>query len=218
MQNIIFSVYSNLGKPWLNRKDELIQNHKDYAELCNADYYCFEPASITNFIDLMFYKWSCAEYLCTRYDNFLYMDLDVIPKTNVSFFDVHDMDKICLHRTLRPKWKINLKQMMLIDNGIKGDNLICNTGVFGINKNSCPNLTERRYGLERLHREVDTDGLYKNNNEVYISYLIERDNLPFKEIGMQWNFILDKNFTKATDACYFLHYSNKDLWDENERA
>ena len=60
-----------------------------------------------------------------------------------------------------------------------------------------------------LHSEIDSNDLYLPNNEVYVSYMIEKYKVPLKDIGMQWNFILDKNFTTPTDACYFLHQSNK---------
>ena len=161
----------------------------------------------------MFYKIKLAEELVEKYNEVLYLDLDVVPKTNVSFFAMHDLSKICMHRTLKPNWKINLKQSMLIYDNIKGNDFVCNTGVFGINKKSAEalNFTERRLSVEKLHNEVDIDNLYSRNNEVYISYLIEKYDIPFKDIGMQWNSILDNNYKKETAACHFVHYSNKEL-------
>jgi hypothetical protein len=66
--------------------------------------------------------------------------MDVVPKTKYSFFDMHDFDNVLLHRTMKPDWKINLKQMMLINEDIKSDDFIANTGVFGLNKNSARKL------------------------------------------------------------------------------
>ena len=209
MRKIIFSVWSDLGRSWSKHKDDLIRNHKDYARFCGADYHLFETD--LDYTELMFFKIKKAEELAEACDAVLYLDVDVIPKTIMSFFDAHDLDKVCLHRTLKPDWKINLKQMMLIDDDIMGNDYICNTGVFGLNKKSSDLLmfSERLEEAMKLHSEVDSNDLYIPNNEVYVSYMIEKYNVPIKDIGMQWNFILDKNFKTSTDACYFLHQSNK---------
>tara|TARA_Y100001938_G_C7973340_1_gene370493 strand:+ start:114 stop:686 length:573 start_codon:yes stop_codon:yes gene_type:complete len=187
----------------------LIKNHKDYARFCDADYHVFEED--LDYTELMFFKIKKAEELTEIYDAVLYLDVDVIPKTILSFFDAHDLDKVCLHQTLKPNWKINLKQMMLIDDNIRGNEYICNTGVFSLNKKSSDLLkfSDRLEEAMKLHSEIDNNDLYMPNNEVYISYMIEKYGVPLKDIGMPWNFILDKNFTTSTDACYFLHQSNK---------
>lgn len=211
MSRIIFSVWSNLDQPWGKHKNKLMSLHKKYAELCDADYYVFEAQ--LDYDDLMFYKISVAEFLVERYDEVLYLDMDVVPKTKYSFFDMHDFDNVCLHRTLGPKWKINLKQMMLINENVKGNDFICNTGVLGLNKKSAHklNFRKRLEDTKRLHDEVDIENLYSPNNEVYISYIIEKYKIPFKDIGIQWNFILDHTFYSETAACHFVHYSNKEL-------
>tara|TARA_Y100001937_G_scaffold125836_1_gene193573 strand:+ start:2499 stop:3152 length:654 start_codon:yes stop_codon:yes gene_type:complete len=214
MQKIIFSVWSDeadkpewrdLIQPWTAHKNEIIEKQKQYAHDCGADYQHFIVDH--NFTDLMFYKILLAEELTKKYDKVLYLDCDVVPKTNISFFDVHDFNKICLHRTQKPDWKIQHKQMMLHMDNIQGNNLICNTGVFGLSKKSADILmfSERLDDTREFHCEMSDEA----NNEVCISYMIERYNVPLKDIGMQWNFILDRNFTEKTDACYFIHYSNK---------
>ena len=209
MRKIIFSVWSDLGRSWSTHKDSLIKNHKDYARFCDADYHVFEED--LDYTELMFFKIKKAEELTEIYDAVLYLDVDVIPKTILSFFDAHDLDKVCLHQTLKPNWKINLKQMMLIDDNIRGNEYICNTGVFSLNKKSSDLLkfSDRLEEAMKLLSEIDNNDLYMPNNEVYISYMIEKYGVPLKDIGLPWNFILDKNFTTSTDACYFLHQSNK---------
>lgn len=211
MSKIIFSVWSDLGQPWSKHKDKLMELHKNYADLCGAQYHVFETKLDYN--QLMFYKIKAAEFFVHLHDEVLYLDMDVVPKTKYSFFDMHDFDNVLLHRTMKPDWKINLKQMMLINEDIKSDDFIANTGVFGLNKNSARKLkfNERLEEAEKLHSEVDTNDLYLPNNEVYMSYIIEKYNVPFKDIGMQWNFILDHTFYSETAACHFVHYSNKEL-------
>ena len=49
------------------------------------------------------------------------------------------------------------------------------------------------------------------NNEAFISYLVEKNSVPFTNIGLQWNFILDKFCPKITAACHFVHHVNKEF-------
>lgn len=204
----MFSVWSDLGPDWEDYKDILSQRHKEYAYFCNADYGLYD--SKLNFVNLQFYKLQLAEQLVNDYDEVLYLDLDVIPKNIKSFFDTHDLNNICCHKTQRPQWKIDLKRYMLDGSG---EHNIINTGVFGMNKRASDQLrfTERYSDVERIYYECDVDRLYEPNNEVYLSYMIERYDIPFKDIGVQWNYILDKVVTTYTPACYFLHQSNKDF-------
>ena len=204
----MFSVWSDLGPDWEDYKDILSQRHKEYAYFFNADYGLYD--SKLNFVNLQFYKLQLAEQLVNDYDEVLYLDLDVIPKNIKSFFDVHDLNNICCHKTQRPQWKIDLKRYMLDGTG---EHNIINTGVFGMNKRASDQLrfTERYSDVERIYYECDIDRLYEPNNEVYLSYMIERYDIPFKDIGVQWNYILDKVVTTYTPACYFLHQSNKDF-------
>ena len=208
MKRIVFSVWSDLGPDWEDYKDILSQRHKEYAYFCNADYGLYD--SKLNFVNLQFYKLQLAEQLVNDYDEVLYLDLDVIPKNIKSFFDTHDLNNICCHKTQRPQWKIDLKRYMLDGSG---EHNIINTGVFGMNKRASDQLrfTERYSDVERIYYECDVDRLYEPNNEVYLSYMIERYDIPFKDIGVQWNYILDKVVTTYTPACYFLHQSNKDF-------
>jgi lipopolysaccharide biosynthesis glycosyltransferase len=201
MRKIIFSVWSDLDQNWSAHKNIIVSKQKEYARACNAEYNHFVVDH--NFTDLMFFKILKAEELTKEYDKVLYLDCDVVPKTEKSFFNSHDFDKICLHRTQKPDWKIQHKQMMLHMDNIQGNDLICNTGVFGISKKSAEALmfSERLDDTKKLSEVI--------NNEICISYMIERYNVPLKDIGMQWNFILDRNFKEESAACYFIHYSNK---------
>ena len=210
MKRIIFSVWSDLGPGWEEYKPILTEKHKDYAYFCDADYGLYDTK--LNFVDLQFYKIHLAEQLVNDYDEVLYLDLDVIPKRLKSFFDVHDLNNICCHRTSKPDWKINLKRYMLDGTG---EHNIINTGVFGMNKQAADQLMfSERYGeVEKVYYECDVHRLYKPNNEVFLSYIIEKYNVPFTDIGIQWNYILDQVVTQYTPACYFLHQSNKEFGD-----
>ena len=76
--------------------------------------------------------------------------------------------------------------------------------------------------LQQLHELLDeakednlypsqiSDGFFKNN-EVYVSYLIERYNIPFTNIGMPWNFILDGYCGTPSAAAHLVHHVNKEF-------
>ena len=47
------------------------------------------------------------------------------------------------------------------------------------------------------------------NNAVMLSYIIEKHAIPFTNIGMAWNFILDHNHQTMTPAAHLLHFVHK---------
>jgi hypothetical protein len=49
------------------------------------------------------------------------------------------------------------------------------------------------------------------NNEVFVSYLIEKYNIPYINIGIQWNFILDHISPQPSAAAYLIHHVNKEF-------
>lgn len=190
MKRIIFSIWQDTD--WRDYKDLLVNKQREYAEFCDADYHCIEYDSF-EFSRLQFEKLNWADHYLDFYDEVLYLDLDVIPRKNMSFFEKHDLNTFCVHYTMKPDWKIKAKNDAL---GYQGKNKIANTGVFGLNQNLKGMLT----------KEHNFD-----NNEVFVSYLIEKDEIPCTEISGAWNFILDKNYRKYSEAHYFLHVSNKDF-------
>ena len=115
MTNIIFDIWIDFSdKRWLAYKDILIENHKKYAKLCGAEYkhYNIKHENKIDFKQLNFMKIYIAEDLAQIYDKVLYLDLDVIPKTKINFFEYHDFSNLLCHRTLAPLWKINIKRLM----------------------------------------------------------------------------------------------------------
>ena len=208
MKNLIFSIWSTSLTPnWIQYKSQLIDKQRAYADQCNVDYRHFD-ISLT-FTELMFFKIQFAEHLLNEYDQVLYLDVDVIPLTNKSFFETFNLDNICLHYTLNPKWKIQQKKLMLAQEGITSNDKITNTGVFAMNRKARDtlNYTKTRSEIEKLYPD------YKPNNEVYMSYILEKYKIPYTEIGMQWNYILDNNVQQFSAGCYFVHQVNKNFKD-----
>jgi len=210
MTNIIFDIWIDFSdKRWLAYKDILIENHKKYAKLCGAEYkhYNIKHENKIDFKQLNFMKIYIAEDLAQIYDKVLYLDLDVIPKTKINFFEYHDFSNLLCHRTLAPLWKINIKRLMLESEGISSEHNVINTGVFGITKEVC-NLIK----FQKREKEINLEYLneYGANNEIYLSYIVEKYKVPYTDIGTAWNFLVDKNYPKS-DACHFLHMSTKEF-------
>ena len=110
--------------------------------------------------------------------------------------------------------------MLLLDD-LYGNDTIANTGVFGMNKTSAENLrfSEKLQDVQDKFLEAKEDNLYPEemssswvkNNEVFVSYILEKYSVPNNDIGQPWNYILDHFIRDVTDACYFQHQVNKEF-------
>ena len=217
-------------------KSKIVANHKAYAKICNADYELFTDIE-SNYDIIQFQKISKMQKLAHHYDEVLYLDFDIITNTNISFFEHFDLNTICAYalekkHTLQDfryftdtnTWNVmdmyskacNKNAMLLLEN-INGSDLIINTGVLGVNKRSAELIQFNKcYDIFSASKK---DNLYpdaisshwKPNNEVYLSYIIERYDLPYTNIGLHWNFILDDTHKEFSAAAYFYHVVNKDF-------
>jgi len=117
--------------------------------------------------------------------------------------------------------KMAAKKAMLLLHDINGNDEICNTGVFGGNKKAAEtlNFSENMKMMEKTLIEAKHDTLYpdvysKNwirNNEIYFSFLLEKFNIDFNNIGIQWNYILDHIVSNFTPGAHLIHQVNKDF-------
>lgn len=219
-------------------KQKIIDVQQGYAFYCNADY-ALHTTETTDYNLLQFEKLMLFQEAFGRYDEVLYIDFDLLPITNKNFFDNFDLNKLCAYSFGRPldkeqlldslKWdqfdpmnvyaKTCCKNAMLLIHGIGGNNELINTGVVAGNKKVAEQLDFKgnvkefnEIFQEALSDNIFPENIFKNwfpNNEVFISYLVEKNNIPFTNIGIQWNFILDKFCPKPTAGCHFLHHVNK---------
>lgn len=221
-------------------KDKIIESHKSYAKLCNSDYENFTSNEV-DYDELQFYKLLKLEQLSDLYDEVVYFDFDVIPQTNKSIFDSFDLNTICAYAIPTPipinelkfrmqdnNWhkmdmytKTCAKNAMLLLNDINGSDECVNTGVIAANKKAINtlNFSEKlSYCKGQLDLAI-ADNLYPKeiyskwtyNNEVFISYLIEKFNIPYTNIGLQWNFILDHISPQTSAAAHLIHHVNKEF-------
>lgn len=107
---------------YYNLKDNIIKNHKTYANNIGADYILFEKdetwnkflhnfrqkyprIAMYNYIN--YYKFFIAELLTDSYDEVLYVDFDAFFNTNDNFFDVYDVKNFCVQVWYMPTFKNN---------------------------------------------------------------------------------------------------------------
>lgn len=264
---VIFSVYKEVNdnsvtdykKEQLKLyKDKLIKRQHDYAKFCGADYFVYENNNqITDeYNSIQFFKIEQLEILSKKYNEVLYLDLDIIPFKFVNFFEQHDLSKICCYRQdgeewgLRRYFSITFKEwnmyenldsldsqnwwvkscsknaMLLLDNHKEFNNMLVNTAVIGGNRESISKLKFKEnlnYMLDLIEQSKH-DNIYPKqmhqffipNNEVFFSYLIEKNNVPILELNKEWNFIID-NFDPDWENIIFLHLINKHFEKYNKK-
>ena len=197
LKNIIFSIWSDLTeehmsvndykkKSFETYKSKLIELQKNYAYYCKADYEIFKPKS-TDYVNVQFDKIFKLEELCKYYQNVVYFDLDIIPKTEYNIFDSFDFNNICVYdytvkinnrkimedisnhikkRAHIPAMnrysKVCAKNAMLLINDIVGNENIVNTGVICGNAKSIDDLkfTDRMNEMNKTLNEAIKDNLY----------------------------------------------------------
>lgn len=221
-------------------KDKILEAQKSYALYCNADYELFST-DLTNYDNIQFQKLFLFEELTEKYDEIIYFDFDIVPQTKENIFEKHDLNNICAYGIVRKpethelRWKLQKDNwhrmdiyaktcaknaMLLLDDEYGNDELI-NTGVVCGNKTSIELLQfKNRFSLcEDKLKEAIIDNLYpreissiwRPNNEIYISYIIEKFKVPYTNIGIQWNFFLDKLCPTPSSGAHILHHVNKEF-------
>ena len=217
-----------------NHYDKLIETKITYAEYCEADFVMFEyddqyKTFVQNFLKdysdftgyeiINFYKIHLLYELSKKYDEVLYLDFDVIPFTDESFFDVWDLSKgICVysnndhviknvrvnHSIRSPSAKYYNCHAMLLEHGLNPKNDVINTGIIGARKEDIEKLDF--FGKFKdtidLMTELrnDTSGLYPQNiidmfrydNETIFSFKREVNNIEIQWLDDKWHYFLDK--------------------------
>ena len=217
-----------------NHYDKLIETKITYAEYCEADFVMFEYddqyktfeqnllkdyPNFTGYEIINFYKIHLLYELSKKYDEILYLDFDVIPFTNESFFNSWDLSKgICVysnnehviknvrvnHSIRSPSAKYYNCQAMLLEHDVNPRNDVINTGIIGARKEDLQKLDffgkfKDTIGLMTELRK-DTSGLYPQNiidmfrydNETIFSFKREVNNVKIQWLDDKWHYFLDK--------------------------
>ena len=125
------------------------------------------------------------------------------------------------YTAMSPFTKMAAKNSMLMLDNIVGRETVINTGVVGGNKHSIGllKLKDRVDMIDEKLEQAREDNIYPDNisdmffqnNETYMSYIVEKFNLPYKDIGQQWNYVLYKEDDYPHSNNHFLHYISKDF-------
>lgn len=205
--NIIFTQYLPLTNQFEKYVDYIKDKQCKYAMKHGAVYAFHEPSDIDNYDDLQLNKILVAEKYSKEYNQVLYLDFDVIPTDDAPniFEKVNGLTLLPLEpkEGMSEYYKLCDKQMMLATEGHRYNNTLFNTGVFHCDK---PSMEELKFS-ERLDECKELCPEF--NNEVYISYIIERYKCKHNLLPMCWNFILDEFQPIPNASGYFHHYHHK---------
>jgi len=112
------------------------------------------------------------------------------------------------------------KSMLMIENDVVGHDYIFNTGVIVAGSEVVKNLKfkENLAFMTDLVADAVDDTLFDEriskhfipNNEVFITFLIEKNNIPHHQLSMAWNFVVE-NGTLNRQSCYLAHMVNKEF-------
>ena len=216
-----------------NHYDRLIETKIAYAEYCQADFVMFEYddqyktfeqnflkdyPDFTGYEIINFYKIHLLYELSKKYDEILYLDFDVIPFTDESFFDVWDLSKgICVynnnshvvkhvdvsHSIRSPSAKYYNCQAMLLEVGLSTKNDVINTGIIGARKEDIQKLDFFGKFKDTIDMMTelrnDTSGLYPQNiidmfrydNETIFSFKREVNKVTIQWLDDKWHYFLD---------------------------
>ena len=217
-----------------NHYDKLIETKITYAEYCEADFVMFEYddqyktfeqnflkdyPDFTGYEIINFYKIHLLYELSKKYDEILYLDFDVIPFTDESFFNSWDLSKgICVysnnehviknvrvnHSIRSPSAKYYNCHAMLLEHGLNPKNDVINTGIIGARKEDIQKLDffgKFKDTIDMMTKlRNDTSGLYPQNiidmfrydNETIFSFKQEVNKVSIQWLDDKWHYFLDK--------------------------
>ena len=232
--------------------DRLVEVKQWYAKRCDVDFLMFEYdlpyktfeqnflkdfPMFTGYEVINFYKIHLLNELSKTYDEILYLDFDVIPLTNESFFDVWDLSKgICVYnnnshvikdvtvaQSIRsPSAKYFNCHAMLLENGLNPRNDVINTGIIGARKEDIQQLDffgKFKDTIDLMTKlRKDTSGLYPQNiidmfrydNETIFSYKKQINNVPIQWLDDKWHYFFDVQ-GYIPDDTKLVHCINKDF-------
>lgn len=222
-------------------KEKLIKCKKDYATKCSAEYILVETNSsdfvdiqFEKIRLLEEYSKTYDEVLYLDFDV-------IPTTNSRNIFECVDSSKISMHPLDRRLDGLRMRQMldtngfdsqnmfvktaakksMLVLEGLASNDYVYNTGVIFGNSSIISELkfTERLNEMNDLMEEAQEDHMFPTeignhfvpNNEVYISYLIEKYNIPHNDLSMNWNYIMDDVETIPDGMSDFIHCVSKEF-------
>ena len=255
MKRIIFTSFDDIEKIGDNDNanfllvkeyfDRLVSNKEEYAKSIGVDFKFFyntmKDFDIPNeleFTKVNLYKHHLMAQLAEKYDEIMYVDMDVLFNTNENVFEAHDLNK-GIHikdQDFQIVAKDN-KELLLIKIGLRSptlkyhitkdmlggkDNHVINTGVI-IGKSSHIKqikFVERLPDMISLLQNIKDNNvnasdtsyirkLYYANNEAFFSYILENYNIPYVILNDEWHFFYSNPSDHVGLEGKLLHFINK---------
>jgi hypothetical protein len=186
----------------LKNHDSIVVRHKEYSNTIGADYKLFKGdikyqeffemfesdyPEISHYDIVNFYKHWLMKELANDYDQICYLDFDVIPNTDDSIFDKHDIKNKfgCAHSNKLAEWGKNISpkayntcirnpstkywnaHAMLLESGYEPDNDVFNTGIMVASSKVIKDLGYFENFRENLNLmtelKTDEDSMYPYN-------------------------------------------------------
>jgi hypothetical protein len=218
--------------------DRLVQNKKDYAELVNADFIFYHNSikdldigKENTFTKVNLHKHQLMANLAEKYEEILYVDLDVCFNTILNIFEEHNLDAGIYVKDMNSSIISKNKDSLLYSKlGLRSptlkyhitkdlldgkDNNVINTGII-LGKSEF--IKQIRFS-ERSQEAIDKienikstklnlfERQYYPNNESIFSYILEKYQVPYVLMEEKWHQILDETGKKIDGYC--LHFINK---------
>ena len=227
MNNVIYSIFvepefdgkkeqNNLNS-LIEYKQKLLKCKQEYAKKCGAEWIFFDKIgyiqefqqkfSINTIYDAVnIYKIFMFEELGKKFDNVLYLDFDVIPDTDLNFFDEIDLtEKIwCVdqnnfltHKDLQnykntrsPIQKYELAKALLSGK----ENQIINTAIMGGS-----NKVIKKIGfmkklpkyIKKANKLIEEEPYFTHNNEAFFSAALVESGVKVQNEDRSWHTRID---------------------------
>lgn len=192
-----------------DNKWKIIEKQQAYAKSINSDYLCIDSPEIYNewaeqfrnlypeiseYDIINFYKHHCMREYANEYDAVCYIDFDVIPNTDESIFEAHNIDTKfgCAHSNDRAVWGKTVSSeeyntcirnpatkywnahAMLLEEGYEPENDVFNTGIMVASSKVIKQLDYFKDFRENLnlmtHLKTDEDSMYPHNIQRVFGY------------------------------------------------
>lgn len=218
--------------------DRLVQNKKDYADSIGVDFILyrntmqdFELDEELEFTRANLHKHHLMLDLSFKYDEIMYVDMDVLFNTNLNVFTEHDISRGIHIKDMNDEIASKEKSSILFGHlGLRSptlkyhmtkdlldgkDNNVINTGVIIGSSRHIKQLNFIENSKEAINKINDIrndpasiiEKQYYHNNESIFSYIIEKHNVPYVILDDAWHNILDEKPKKVDGYC--LHFINK---------
>ena len=229
---------------------KLIDCKVEYAKVCNAEFILYENIehylefsegcksvlpSMSKYNIINFYKFYIADQLVEKYDNVLFLDFDVIPHTEESFFDVWDCQnnfviatsprsEISLDYLIRSGLEIHFRSpdakrinsvLLLNEHGYSTDIEAYNTGIMGfsLKTNSQLNYFKDFSDIIKDKSNLKNDTSFPVNvrgalgwdNETLFGFRSVQHELPIQELDDKWHCIIEQKMRFKARLGHYIH-------------